>query len=201
MTTRADVTIGSGVTLGDGAILGAVGVRGITARDPGTPLPVYIGPGSHVGHHAVIYAGCTLGNRCLLGDGSNLYVNTRLGHDVRIGRSVTISYGAEIGDGVIIMDGTHITGLCVIGSRSFIGPNVTTMNDPDPRLPYDPKRLNPPYIGADVLIGGGAIIWPGVTIGDGAKIAAGAIVARDVPAGATIVGAAGRAVPGGGDRS
>ncbi|TBR22377.1 MAG: sugar O-acetyltransferase, partial [Reyranella sp.] len=43
-------------------------------------------------------------------------------------------------------------------------------------------------IGADVWIGGGAIILPGVSIGDGAIVGAGAVVTRDVPAGVTIVG-------------
>ncbi len=36
-------------------------------------------------------------------------------------------------------------------------------------------------IGADVWLGGGAIICPGVTIGDGAVIGAGSVVTRDVP--------------------
>jgi maltose O-acetyltransferase len=43
-------------------------------------------------------------------------------------------------------------------------------------------------IGANVWIGGGAIILPGVTIGDDAVIGAGAVVTRDVPNGTTRIG-------------
>jgi maltose O-acetyltransferase len=46
----------------------------------------------------------------------------------------------------------------------------------------------PVTIGANVWIGGGAIILPGVTIGDDAIVGAGSIVTRDVAAGATVVG-------------
>ena len=43
-------------------------------------------------------------------------------------------------------------------------------------------------IGADVWIGGGAIILSGVTIGDRAIVGAGAIVTRDVAEDTTVVG-------------
>jgi len=41
----------------------------------------------------------------------------------------------------------------------------------------------PVEIGADVWIGGGAIILPGVRIGERAVIGAGSVVTRDVPEG------------------
>jgi maltose O-acetyltransferase len=50
-------------------------------------------------------------------------------------------------------------------------------------------------IGANVWIGGGAIILPGVTIGDDAIIGAGSVVTRDVPAGATVMGNLARPKP------
>jgi maltose O-acetyltransferase len=40
----------------------------------------------------------------------------------------------------------------------------------------------PIEIGADVWVGGGAIILPGVKIGDAAVIGAGSVVTKDVPA-------------------
>ena len=46
----------------------------------------------------------------------------------------------------------------------------------------------PVVIGANVWIGGGAVILPGVTIGDDAVIGAGSVVARDVAAGVIVVG-------------
>ena len=46
----------------------------------------------------------------------------------------------------------------------------------------------PVDIGADVWVGGGAVILPGVRIGDGAVIGAGSVVTRDVPAGMLAAG-------------
>ena len=43
-------------------------------------------------------------------------------------------------------------------------------------------------IGADVWIGGGAILLPGITVGDGALIGAGSVVTRDVAPGARVAG-------------
>lgn len=51
----------------------------------------------------------------------------------------------------------------------------------------------PVTIGANVWIGGGAIVLPGVSIGDGAIVGAGAVVTRGVSAGATVVGNPARA--------
>ena len=44
-----------------------------------------------------------------------------------------------------------------------------------------------PRIGADCLIGAGAVLVGGIRIGNGAKIGAGAVVSRDVPDGCTVV--------------
>ena len=41
--------------------------------------------------------------------------------------------------------------------------------------------MRPVEIGADVWVGGGAIILPGVQIGSRAVIGAGSVVTRDVP--------------------
>ena len=46
----------------------------------------------------------------------------------------------------------------------------------------------PVDIGADVWVGGGAIILPGVSIGAGAVIGAGSVVTRNVPAGVFAAG-------------
>jgi len=79
-----------------------------------------------------------------------------------------------------------------VGARTQIGPNVQILTADHPR-DADTRATGaewgrPITIGADVWIGGGAIILPGVTVGDGAIIAAGAVVTRDVPAGATVMG-------------
>lgn len=79
-----------------------------------------------------------------------------------------------------------------IGARTQIGPNVQILTADHPRDAASRAKAvewgRPITIGADVWIGGGAIILPGVTVGDGAIIAAGAVVTGDVPAGVTVMG-------------
>jgi maltose O-acetyltransferase len=84
----------------------------------------------------------------------------------------------------VILDVVAVT----IGDRTQIGPAVQIYTADHPRdlagRRSGAEFGRPIHIGADVWIGGGAIILPGVTIGDGALIGAGAVVTRDVPAGA-----------------
>jgi maltose O-acetyltransferase len=86
-----------------------------------------------------------------------------------------------------------------IGDKTQIGPGVQILTPDHPR-DSGQRRAGlefgrPVNIGANVWIGGGAIILPGVTIGDDAIVGAGAIVTRDVPRGVTVVGNPGRVIP------
>jgi maltose O-acetyltransferase len=79
-----------------------------------------------------------------------------------------------------------------IGDDAQIGPNVQLLT---PTHPLDPdlrrarwEAAEPIAIGANVWLGGGAIVLPGVTIGADAVVGAGAVVTRDVPARAVMVG-------------
>jgi len=82
-----------------------------------------------------------------------------------------------------------------VGDRSIVGQNVLLctgshdFNAPDFRLVTKPIA-----IGRYVWIATGATILPGVSIGDGAVVGAMAVVARDVPAGAVVVGNPARVV-------
>lgn len=193
----AGVELGDGVTVEAGAIVGRVPVRGLTARDPGEPGRTLIGPGSHIGAHAVIYAGATIGAFCLIGDGASVREGCVLGNGVRLATGVSVNYETTIGDRTVVMQGAHLTGRMQIGERCFIGPLVATMNHREPRDGFVSEDVQGPSIGDGVLVGGGAIILPGVGIGDGATIGAGALVVKDVPAGGVVLGtpAAAREVP------
>jgi len=103
-------------------------------------------------------------------------------------------YNIRLGDGVfmnfncVILDVVAVT----IGARTQIGPAVQIYAADHPRDP-DVRRSGrefgrPVAIGADVWIGGGAIILPGVSIGDGATIGAGSVVTRDVAPRTIIMG-------------
>ena len=78
-----------------------------------------------------------------------------------------------------------------IGDFTLFGPAVQIYT---PLHPFDAAARRreefgkPVEIGADVWVGGGAIILPGVSIGAGAVIGAGSVVTRDIPAGAFAAG-------------
>ena len=120
----------------------------------------------------------------------------KVGRDVVIRPPFHVDYGYNIalGDGVflnfgcVVLDVTAVT----IGEGPQIGPGVQILTADHPRDPAERRSGlefgRPIHIGANVWIGGGAIILPGVTIGDDAVIGAGAVVTRNVPAGATAVG-------------
>ena len=119
-----------------------------------------------------------------------------VGHGVFIEAPFHCSYGFNIhlGDQVYLNAGCTIldSGPVTIGARSMLGPNVQiycAQHHKEASLRAAGQEIaRPVRIGADVWIGGGAIIMPGVTVQDAAIIGAGSVVTRDVAAGATVVG-------------
>ncbi len=109
------------------------------------------------------------------------------GYNISLGAEAFLNYNC------IILDVEPV----VIGAGTAIGPAVQILaadHPRDPRLRRQKVRFGRPVtIGANVWIGGGAIILPGVTIGDDAIVGAGSVVTRDVAAGATVVGNPARA--------
>ena len=78
-----------------------------------------------------------------------------------------------------------------IGSFTLFGPSVQILTPMHPMNAEQRRREEfgkPVTIGADVWVGGGAIILPGVTIGSRSVIGAGSIVTRDVPDGVFAAG-------------
>lgn len=104
------------------------------------------------------------------------------GYNISLGRGVFLNFNC------VLLDVTSIE----IGNQTQIGPAVQIYAADHPRSP-EARRVNlesgrPVRIGANVWIGGGAIILPGITIGDDAIIGAGSVVTRDVPSGSIVVG-------------
>lgn len=119
-----------------------------------------------------------------VGDGCNIRppFHCDYGYNITLGRGVFLNFNCCILDVVAVS----------IGDNTQIGPNVQILTADHPRDPAQRRQMlefgRPIAIGANVWIGGGAIILPGVTIGDDAVIGAGSVVTRDVPPGATAVG-------------
>ncbi len=121
-------------------------------------------------------------------------MGTSNGATVRAPVYVDYGWNVHLGEGVflnfncVLLDVAEIR----IGAKTQIGPNVQILTADHPRDPQQRRQDlefgRPITIGANVWIGGGAIILPGITVGDDAIIGAGAVVTRDVPKGATVAG-------------
>jgi maltose O-acetyltransferase len=104
-------------------------------------------------------------------------------------------YGSNIslGERVFFNFNCVILDVCSvrIGSFTQFGPAVQIYTATHP-LNAEQRRKEesgkPVEIGADVWVGGGAIILPGVRIGSRSVIGAGSVVTRDVPEGVLAVG-------------
>jgi maltose O-acetyltransferase len=103
------------------------------------------------------------------------------GSNIRLGRQVYFNFNC------VVLDVCPVT----IGDHTLIGPAVQIYTASHP-LDADLRRTQefgrPVAIGADVWIGGGAIICPGVTIGDRTVIGAGSVVTKDIPSGVLAAG-------------
>ena len=97
-------------------------------------------------------------------------------------------YGSniELGERVFFNFNCVVLDVCPvrIGSFTLLGPSVQIYTAMHPLNAEQRRREEfgkPVEIGADVWVGGGAIILPGVRIGSRAVIGAGSVVTRDVP--------------------
>ncbi len=107
-----------------------------------------------------------------------------------------VDYGSNIhlAKGVFLNYGCVLLDVCPIriDADTQIGPGTQILTADHPRDPavraQGLEMGRPISIGANVWIGGGALLLPGVTVGDDAVIGAGAVVTRDVAAGSTVVG-------------
>ncbi|MGR3759091.1 sugar O-acetyltransferase [Roseobacteraceae bacterium NS-SX3] len=104
------------------------------------------------------------------------------------GINITLGSRVYMNAGCTILD----TAPVVIGDGTMLGPGVKifcAQHHKERSLrAAGLEKAFPVTLGADVWIGGGAILMPGVSIGEGAIVGAGAVVTRDVPPGSTVAG-------------
>ena len=103
------------------------------------------------------------------------------GANIRLGTRVFFNFNC------VVLDVCPVT----IGDFTLFGPGVqilAPLHPLDAALRRTHEYGKPIAIGADVWVGGGALILAGVSIGDGAVIGAGSVVTRDVPAGVFAAG-------------
>lgn len=104
------------------------------------------------------------------------------------GFNISLGERVYINAGCVILDSARVE----IGDGSMLGPGVHIYcadHHRDAKLrARGVERARPVIIGADVWIGGGAIILPGIHIANGAIVGAGSVVTRNVVAGQIVAG-------------
>ncbi|WP_322513890.1 acyltransferase [Rhodopseudomonas palustris] len=132
----------------------------------------------------------------------NLY-GCSIGDETRLGTFVEIQAGASIGARCKISSHSFICEAVTIEDEVFVGHGVMFTNDKYPRAttadgqPQGPAdwTVEPTRVGKRASIGSNATILCGISIGADAIVGAGAVVTKDVPAGAVVAGVPARILP------
>jgi acetyltransferase-like isoleucine patch superfamily enzyme len=177
------------VSLGTGAILEDFCIVGTPPRGrKDGELATVIGDGAVIRSHTVIYAGNVIGKNFQTGNKVNIREFNRIGDNVSIGTLSVVEHHVEIGNNVRIHTQAFIPEYSVLEDGCWIGPNVVFTNAKYPQAPGVKDQLKGPIVRRGAKIGANATLLPGVVIGEFALVGAGAVVAKDVPAGAVVVG-------------
>lgn len=141
------------------------------------------------------------GDGVVVGPFTNLY-GCKIGDETRVGPFVEIQRGAKIGSRCKIQSHSFVCEGVEIQDEVFVGHNVVFINDKRPRATVEDGRLQgdrdwtllETVVERRASLGSGAVVLGGVRIGADALVGAGAVVTRDVAQGETVVGSPARVI-------
>jgi len=149
---------------------------------------VKIGDNSKIEDGVVIYENCKIGKNCIIGTGAVLKPDTCI-DDYSIFGTLSITEGkVKIGKCTTVHAQCHITKGVSIGSNTFIGPKLVTMNTPNitqGEHGTSNKKKSPKIfsliIEDNVRIGSDVTIAPGIVVGHNSFIFVGTLITKDIP--------------------
>ena len=194
---HASTVVGDGVRIDDHAVLGKQPMRAArSATSSASELPpAHIGNRSLIGAGAVLYAGCTIGERVLVADYATVRERVDVGDETIVGRGVAIENDCSVGARCKLETNAYICAYTTIGDDVFIAPGVLTSNDNFMgRTEERKKHFGGPTIHTGARLGVGSVLLPGTDIPPEAVVAAGAVLTRDAEAGKIHQGVPARAV-------
>jgi UDP-2-acetamido-3-amino-2,3-dideoxy-glucuronate N-acetyltransferase len=141
------------------------------------------------------------GEGVVVGPFTNLY-GCEIGDETRVGPFVEIQRGAKIGSRCKIQSHSFVCEGVEIQDEVFVGHNVVFINDKRPRATVEDGRLQDDrdwtlletVVERRASLGSGAVVLGGVRIGADALVGAGAVVTRDVAQGETVAGSPARLI-------
>ncbi len=196
----AGAVIHQGVTLGEGCLVEDGAVVGKRPRlRPGSSAAGSIGSleiadGVTICAGAVVYAGSRLQAGVIIGDQSQVRERVTIGEGTVLGRGSTIDFDTRVGARVRIQTLVYLTAAALVEDDVFIGPGVITTNDDTMDRHRPGEALRGPVLRRACRVGGGVTLTPGVVIGEEAFVAAGAVVTGDVAPRTVVMGVPARAV-------
>ena len=183
--------IGKNTRIDDNTVIGKQPMKAVTSATSEDKLqpPCQLGDDMIIGTSVVIYAGCTIGDKCLVADLSTIRENVIIGTKTIIGRGVAVENYCNIGSYCKLETNVYITAYSDIEDYVFIAPGVVTSNDN--YAGRDPERFKH-FKGVTVKkggrIGAQATILPGKVINEDGLVGAGSVVTKDVEAGKVVLG-------------
>ena len=188
---RNGTIIGNNVRIDDNTVIGKLPMKASlsTLKEEANLTPTTIGNNCLIGANSIIYIGANIAHDVMIADLASIRENTDIGEYTIIGRGVTIENYVSIGKRCKLESNCYITAHSHLYDYVFIAPGVLTSNDN--YLGRTEERLI--HIqGVTVKRGGrigvGAVILPGKIIGEDALVAAGSVVTKDVPARKVVMG-------------
>jgi bifunctional UDP-N-acetylglucosamine pyrophosphorylase/glucosamine-1-phosphate N-acetyltransferase len=203
-------------------------LAGVTIVDPATTYidaAVRIGPDALIEPNVHLRGATVVGEACRIGTGSVLSDAT-IGDRCAILSSTieasTLEDNVDVGPYSHVRPGTHVGAGSHIGNfaevkNSWLGRNVkqghfsyigdaevgaeTNIGAGTITCNFDGESKHRTVIGRGVFIGSDTMLVAPVTLGDAARTGAGSVVTKDVPAGASVVGAPARRVARGSEPS
>ena len=133
-----------------------------------------IGIGTNIWQFCVVLEHAVIGELC------NVNCNVFIENDVIIGDRVSIKSGVQLWNGLRIENDV------------FVGPNVTFINDKEPRSKRYPNFFQKTIIKNNASIGANATILGGLTIGSYSMVGAGSVITKNVPDRALVFGNPGK---------
>ena len=157
------------------------GVSIVDPRNTYIDARVVIGQDTVILPFTVINGPATIGSGCRIGPFTHIREGTVLEDGVELGAFVEVSR-AHLHPGARARHLAYL-GDAEVGPGANIGATAVTAN-------YNGRTKGKTTIGANAMIGSGAVLVAPVSIGEGATVGANAVVTsrRDVPAEATVVG-------------
>jgi acetyltransferase-like isoleucine patch superfamily enzyme len=196
----AHVVIHDGTRLGDGCIVEDHAVLGKRPRLAGGSAAhgevgaLQLGERVTVCAGAVVLAGAQIGDGVIVGDQSFIRERARIDADSLIGRGSVLDNDVRVGARVRVQTGVYLTAFTIVEDDVFVGPAATTTNDDTMGRHERGLRLRGAHLRRACRVGAASVLTPGVEVGEEAFVAAGALVTRDVPARAVVMGVPARVV-------